>query len=247
MLKKLSLAALIFFTVWFTNSACKKSSTTTGGGGNGNTTNPNITPTNATDFYAFLSYTKDQNINLGSSTIYTGYQANAVFDSLPMPINFNNWPLITVDSVFFNNVICPLDTSSKNYNCFQPDSICYWRVVGNSKVHSFSFTKNNGMAVYTNYNLLPDTIDHTHPITFPINVTNADDLVVILNMNGTGPIDTLAHCSTSATFSVAQMSVGHTGLGSILVQNSKYYNYNVFGKPMQFAFFYYFEKQVYFK
>ena len=236
----------LILSLLFVFSSCKKDSTPTGGS-SGNTTNSNIYPTNASNFYAFFSLTKDQNINFGSSTIYTGYQASAVFDSVPEPIDFYNAPHIRVDSVLFNNTFCIIDTSDNSYNSSSPDSLFTWRVVGNSKIHSFSFTKNNGMPVYNNYNLLPDTIDHTHPITFPVNVTNADDLVVILNMNGTGPIDTLKPGATSATFSTAQMSVGKTGMGSIIIQNTNYYAENVYGKPMQFAFFYYFEKQVYFK
>jgi hypothetical protein len=228
----------------------KKNTTTTSNSGTSNPTNNNIYPSNATNFYGFLSFTKNQNINLSPNPhiVYTNYNAEAVFDSTLQPFNAYNVPHFTVDSVFINNTVCPLNTSNTSYSTFGlPDSLCTWRVVGNNTIHSFNFTKNNGMAIYTNYNLLPDTIDHTQPITFPIHLTNADDVVVILNVNGTGPIQTLTPGATSISFSAASMSGGHTGMGSILIQNSNYYAENVYGKPMQFAFFLYFEKQVYFK
>ena len=229
-------------------ASCKKSSTTTNNSSSGNTTNSNIYPSNATNFYAFFSFSKNQTINLSPSPhiVYTNYNAAAAFDSIPQFIDFSNATHITVDSVFINNSLCTLDTFDNVYNN-AADSLCNWRVLGNNGIPSFTFTKNDGMAVYDNYNLLPDTIDHTLPLTLPIHITNADDVIVILNMNGTGPIDTLTSGATSAAFSVAQMSVGHTGIGSILIQNSNYYAENVYGKPMQFAFFLYFEKQVYFK
>jgi len=241
---------ILILSIGFAFISCKKNSGTTSGAGVSTTTNSNIYPSNATDFYGFLSLTKNQNINLSPNNphiVYTNYAANAVFNSSPLPINFYNVPHLAVDSVFFNNTFCPIDTFDNSYNSGSADSLCNWRIVGNNSIHSFNFTKNNGMAIYTGYNLLPDTIDHTQPITLPIHIANADDVVVILNMNGTGPIDTLKPGATSAAFSTTQMSIGHTGMGSILIQNSNYYAENVYGKPMQFAFFLYFEKQVYFK
>lgn len=242
-MKKLFLILFVLFVF----ISCKKKSTVTNGGGTGSTTNSNIYPSNATSFYGFLSITKNQYINLSTpNQANTNYVSNADFYSSPSPIDFSNATHITVDSVFINNSFCTLDTFNNVYDN-TTDSLCNWRIVGNNGIHSFNFTKNNGMPIYNNYNLLPDTIDHTTTISLPIHITNADDVIVILNMNGTGPIDTLKSGATSAVFSVAQMSVGHTGMGSILIQNSNYYAENVYGKPMQFAFFLYFEKQVYFK
>ena len=239
---------VLILPLLFALIACKKNSTTTGGG-TGNTTNSNVYPSNATSFYAFFSFTKLQSINsVSPHTIYTNYNAEADFDSLSQPINFYNAPRLTVDSVFINNTFCPLNTSSTNYSINGlPDSLCTWRVVGKNNIHSFNFTKNNGMAFYNNYNLLPDTIDHIQALTLPIHITNADDVVVILNVNGTGQTQTLTPGATSVTFTAASMSSGHIGMGSIIIQNSNYYAESVYGKPMQFAYLYYFEKQVYFK
>ncbi|HXU26786.1 MAG TPA: hypothetical protein VN698_06105 [Bacteroidia bacterium] len=237
---------IIVLFVLYAFVSCKKD---TSNSSNTNSGTPSyIYPTSATSYYGTLTITKSEQINFPPySNLGTNYFCNAFFSSSPQTVN-NYTTSVSMDSVLFNNVPLTFDTNFIQYYSNSPHingSLFTWHVAGKNGIHSFTFS-NNSVPVYTNYNLLPDTLDHTKALTLPIHITNLDTILVSLGDRHSAINQTLLPGSTSVTFPLSAMSqMSDTGL--VIISGNKSNVQSVYNKAMNFNFKYEFQKQVYIK
>ena len=239
-MKKLSLILVIFFSI----ISCKKDNATTSSGPPG--PNSTIHPSNDTAFYGFFTFSKWQNLSLNTTpSLSTNYSANAYFTSTPQVYVHNT---VIIGGVWLNNLAltCNPNNSFYSISVFH-DSACVWQVLGQGVIPSFKYTSNNIKPQYTNYNLLPDTIDHTQNITLYFNIINADNLEIYISDS----LHTVNHYIpvgvTSYTFPATLLAALSSGTGSIRIASTNLDIENVYGKPMRFMFEYNFQKIIYIK
>jgi hypothetical protein len=226
--------------------SCKKDVSNSSNTNNGT---PNyIYSTNAASYYGTLTITKsDQITSPSNSNLDTRYFFDAFFSSSPQTA-YNYTTAVSVDSVLFNNVPLIFDSSFTKYynnNLYVNGSLFTWHVVGKNGIHSFIFS-NNSVPVYTNYNLLPDTLDHTKSLTLHINITNLDTILVGLGDHHSSTLQILPPGVTSITFPASVMAqMSDTAL--ISISGNKKNIQSVYNKIMNFNFKYSFQKQVHIK
>ena len=235
---------IIILFVIYAFVSCKKDTSNSSNSG----TLGNIYPANATSYYGILTITKADEITPSfSSNLGTHYFFDAFFSSSPQTV-YNYTTAISVDSVLFNNVPLTYDTNFIKYynnNLYANGSLFTWRVVGKNGINSFTFS-NNSVPVYSNYNLWPDTLDHTKALTLPINISNLDAIFISIGDHHSIITQTLTPGVTSVTFPASAMSQ-LLDSGLIEISGNKNNIQSVYNKVMNFNFKYTFQKWVYIK
>ena len=186
---------------------------------------------------------KNQSLSVGPTySVSTNYSAEAYFTATAQKGYYN---VISVGGVSLNSVAL---TSSPQYLLYNiTDTACGWSVMGNTAIPSFTYTSNSIKPKYTNYNLLPDTIDRSVTTIIPFAVTNTDS--VFVSISGTTCQVYTPHLAnvTSATFQSSLLSNLAVGAGVLYINSVNYDIEEVNGKAMKFEYDYKFQKNIYIK
>ena len=231
--------------------ACKKSTTSAPPAPTSGSPASNIHPSNDTAFNGFFTINEYVDYsNYPTTSFSKSFNATAQFSAVLQKGDQTIVNTQTVDSVKINNAALtytPQPGSVFYSTPYGSDSASVWQVVGQGVIPSFIYTSNSLRSQYNNYNLLPDTIDHTQNTTLHFNITNTNNFVfTFLNgsqWNGFG----VPTGATSLTLTPSMMSSLNIGYIGIQFTTTNYDIERVYGKPMEFVFIYNFRKTVYIK
>jgi hypothetical protein len=210
--------------------------------------NATITPISSAPYYNGIFYFTQTQTMLNASPLTYSYSftASASFfyvDSTHNQAVFVN--SVTADSVALN--LYGNTYSIPNY--YYPGASCSWQVAGAGIIPSFTYTSPKLPVVLST---LPDTIDHTKPLSVFVRLSNGNiSFVFIGNKVGGGSTqsDVFNNVTDTATlnFTQANTNMLAVGAGTIQIETHAYDYERVNGLPMSFNLKRTFVKPVYIK
>jgi hypothetical protein len=203
---------------------------------------------NDTLYYGFLTFSKviilpeppSQSITMyydaGAEFTYTAQSGNSILANKP------------VGSVAIDSIALTYQANTVNYfNDSISDSQSNWQVVGQNVIPSFTYTSNRIKAQYTNYNLLPDTINRSQGLTVHFTISNVDKINIYIS-DGLAQMGYIVPTgATSFTLSAAALAALNGGNGNLQIMTTNYDVESVYGKTMRFEYVQHINKPIYIK
>ncbi len=241
-MKKNKMKPFALLIVMAFSLSCQKQNNNTpsgNGGGSAATTNPNISPSNASNWFGILDAYNLQSLT-GGVLQPTFKTASAFFSNAAQP-SLNPSSFVKVNQAELGSVIFKFSTYDYVDTTFNLSfTPLTWKINGLGSIPSFTFTNTNSFPAYSGYASLPDTVHIGTQITISITgITGADQVIVAIwdgsNLLGHTQSQVLG-TGSSVTFPASSLSsLNATNSGMLVVSGKKNNVQNVGTLPMNFT------------